>query len=1090
MKNVFLLLLLLISSTLFGQISTDPELANVSESFTLIFDATGTPLEDYQGELYAHTGVTLDETTNWQYVIESWGNNTTQPKFNKIDENLYSISIDPNIYEFYDVPSTENITGIDIVIRNDNATTQTTDLHINVYEQGFVIDLQSPTEGASYPVNQTFTIRGISNKTADLRLYINDVLSKQVEGQEIELNTSLSSTGHNTIKLEGVEGDETLSQEIQIYISPETVISPLPSGMNDGINITGNQVTFVLNAPTKTSVYLFGDFNDWTYETAYLMNRDGDRFWITLNDLDPDMEYAYQYNIDGSIQIADPHAYKVLDPENDKYISETTYPNLKAYPENAKGIVSVFQINKPTFSWDDSEFIRPSLENGIIYELLIRDFTEAGTYQAVIDKLDYLEDLGVTAIELLPVNEFEGNVSWGYNPSFFKALDKAYGTENDFKNLVNQAHQRGISIILDVVLNHSFGQSPLLAMYWDDSANRPAADNPWYNQESNFENTALQWGQDFDHESEHTTTFFKDVLSYWVEEFHIDGYRFDFTKGLSNTYHSLADDQWGSNYDAARISILKDYADYLWNSHGDDLGIIFEHLADNSEETELADYGIYLWANANHNWNQNTMGYSEDSSISWTDYKSKGWNTPNALNYMESHDEERLMYKTLQFGNSEGAYDVRELSKATQRHEAAHLIAQALRGPKMIWQFGELGYDISIDEGGRTSPKPVLWEYEQDPYRKHLYSTIATINKFKTTYADFNSENYEFNETGLQKSLIIQGQEFNIVILANFGMGTSTSQIAFPGSETYYDYFEGKHVQGGNQSISLKPGGYKLYTTQVLQDPLNDGSGDSDGDGVVDDLDQCPNTLIGTPVDGNGCPIVVLDPDNFTIETYGLTCPNEDNGQLLITTKTLNNYVAEINGMTYEFESDLELLNLAPGDYTITFTLDGDQNYEAVFTANIPDAEEISLDSSTQVFGDHTMSTINMQSGTAPYDIYINGRFVFDTYQEQIQVKASHGDKITVESAKPCEGEQEIFMPINPVSIYPNPVINFTKIALYHPDIQEVRAEIFNQLGQRVSSFLLSQEKPKELDFSSLAPGVYYVRFNDKRLKTQRFIKK
>jgi 1,4-alpha-glucan branching enzyme len=149
---------------------------------------------------------------------------------------------------------------------------------------------------------------------------------------------------------------------------------------------------------------------------------------------------------------------------------------------------------------------------------------------------------GITTIELMPINEFEGNDSWGYNPSFYKAVDKAYGSENDLKEFINACHERGISVLFDIVLNHSFGQSPLLSLYWDSVNNRPAEDNPWYNVQSNFENPDLQWGYDFNHESEDTRIFFNSVLDYWIEEFHFDGYRFDFTKGLSNTPHPQSTD--------------------------------------------------------------------------------------------------------------------------------------------------------------------------------------------------------------------------------------------------------------------------------------------------------------------------------------------------------------------------------------------------------------------------------------------------------------------------------------------------------------------------------------------------------------------
>ena len=112
--------------------------------------------------------------------------------------------------------------------------------------------------------------------------------------------------------------------------------------------------------------------------------------------------------------------------------------------------------------------------------LLVRDFTDERTFQAVIDRLDYLEELGINAIELMPVMEFEGNLSWGYNPAFMLAVDKFYGTETKLKQLIDEAHKRGMAIILDIVVNHAFGRSSLVRLNNDDLYGPPTAANVWF----------------------------------------------------------------------------------------------------------------------------------------------------------------------------------------------------------------------------------------------------------------------------------------------------------------------------------------------------------------------------------------------------------------------------------------------------------------------------------------------------------------------------------------------------------------------------------------------------------------------------------
>jgi 1,4-alpha-glucan branching enzyme len=201
-------------------------------------------------------------------------------------------------------------------------------------------------------------------------------------------------------------------------------------------------------------VILLGDFNNYKPMNEYVMKRDGDLFWTTVEGLQSGVEYGYQFLVDDTIKIGDPYATKILDPWNDKYISSATYPNLKPYPaEYTTDIVSVFDIDEVEYSWQVTDFERPDENMLAIYELIIRDFTTNGTIDAVTAKLDYFETLGINAIELMPIQEFDGNDSWGYNPCFYFATDKAYGTDEAYKRFIDECHKRGIAVIVDVVFN-------------------------------------------------------------------------------------------------------------------------------------------------------------------------------------------------------------------------------------------------------------------------------------------------------------------------------------------------------------------------------------------------------------------------------------------------------------------------------------------------------------------------------------------------------------------------------------------------------------------------------------------------------------
>ncbi len=234
-----------------------------------------------------------------------------------------------------------------------------------------------------------------------------------------------------------------------------------------------------------------------------------------------------------------------------------------------------------------------------MYELHFRDFTDEGTYKAATAKLDYLKELGITCIHVMPVSEFEGNDSWGYNPNYYFAADKAYGTPNDLKEFIDEAHQRGIAVVNDLVLNHAFYSNPNAMLYWDKDKNQPANDNPWFNPEhKGIYDNGGHWGADWNHGSEHTRQMVDDIINYWMNEFHFDGFRFDFTKGFTQKTPD-SNDPWASNYDACRIEILKRMANTVWTNTtgtGKNPYVIFEHLANDDEDRELGNAGILMWS--------------------------------------------------------------------------------------------------------------------------------------------------------------------------------------------------------------------------------------------------------------------------------------------------------------------------------------------------------------------------------------------------------------------------------------------------------------------------------------------------------------
>lgn len=826
LKVVLFSLVLTFPLLLKAQITTEPALPVATQKVTITFDSSKeSRLGYFTGDLYAHTGVGIEGKGNWQNVVgggDSWGKNDVQPKLTHKGNGIYELEITPDINAFYSVASGEKVVNMSFVFRSADQSKQTNDLFVDVYEEGLVVQITEPSSNSILPKNQPVNISAQSSMDADLRLYLNETILSQNSGKTISTTYSFSESDLYWLIAEATAGEETKRDSVQVFVREDVAEETLPEAYRKGINYpSDNSAVLVLYAPYKEFVFVLGDFNDWRPQNEYQMKKDGDHFWLEIPGLEKDKEYAFQYLIDGEIRVADPYTEKILDPWNDGYISDETYPELIAYPDGkTEGIVSVLHPGQDDYQWEVTDFQIPDKEKLVIYELLIRDFTEEHTFKAVREKLDYLEDLNINVLELMPVNEFEGNSSWGYNPSFYFAPDKYYGPRNELKKLIDECHKRGIAVVIDMVLNHSYGQSPFVQMYMDNWTITP--ENPWYNVESNFENPNLRWGYDFNHEADVVKELVDSVNSFWMTEYKVDGFRFDFTKGFSNT--PFGENSWGSEYDAARIANLKRMADEIWKRKEDAL-VIFEHLSDNTEEKELADYGILMWGNMHGSYREAGRGNTGASNLSWGVYNSRGWNEPNLITYAESHDEERIMVSLLQSGFIEGDYNIRQLPTALKRVELNSVFLLPLPGPKMIWQFGERGYDLSINrcEDGignncRLDPKPPRWEYLNDTDRTDLFQVMAQLNYLKQTYEEFTPESFDYKLGGQARWYRLSHSGNHVFAVGNFGATSTTANVTFPETGKWYNFFtqDSIEVETAAHSFSMQPGEYRLYSTRKL----------------------------------------------------------------------------------------------------------------------------------------------------------------------------------------------------------------------------------------------------------------------------------
>ena len=825
-------------------ITVEPAYPNADKACTIVFKpASDNPLYGYSGELYGHFGVVVDG--EWMYVPTEWGTTEEKTHFTKVADNHWEFRMEPSIREYFQSGETP-VTKIALIVRTGDGNTKSHD-------------------------SDQFC----------------SVLDEKYQGEE--------------------------------FVPDDLVTKKMPDGVKHGINYNADgSVTFVFYdkdtaGQSHKYCYIVGDWNEWTRKTEGAMYYDGSQgcWWITLDGFDADKEYRFQYRLGNSSGsdsfISDPYTEIVYDQWNDQYIQ-----GVPAFPDGAKQLVSAFQINRPAYNWQHSDFKVEDKNDLVIYEMLFRDFTTSQNIAGAMSQLDYIENLGVNAVQLMPIQEFDGNLSWGYNPNHYFALDKYYGTREEYKAFIDECHARGIAVIVDVVYNHATGSHPWAKLWW--AGDRTASNNPWFNEYAKHPYNVYH---DFNHENAMVKGHVKRSLEYLLTEYDVDGFRFDLTKGF--TQKDTGGDNgdvaaWG-RYDQSRVDILKGYADHIW-SVNDNAVVIFEHLSDWDEEKVLAQHGMQLWRNVNHEYRSAVSGGSGNFSNMYSNDPFGGY-----VGYMESHDEERICYgagadaSSITWGviglgddwNNDkvmsqdgvffsvknvtvtasdrfkirkagewndafnygagsanykltvgqgykmtngsgsqdmyvpaaGTYDIYfhldsetiwlmnagqrpadpstggsgasedALTVAMRRAGASAAFFLTVPGPKMIWQFGEIGYDYSIEYNDRTGEKPVVTdEYMAVPARKALYDTYAVLLKFRRENPRFFDKDASFTWTpsgDLKKiTCTVDGKSFHVV--GNFKKGQTTYTVP---SGSWTDYINGGTVSG---TITLKEGEFRLLT--------------------------------------------------------------------------------------------------------------------------------------------------------------------------------------------------------------------------------------------------------------------------------------
>ncbi len=764
MVKTYVMALLMVVASVLGvhaQVTTEPSpLQEDSQDVTIFFHADqgnkGLQGVGPETKVYAHTGVCLSNGGQWVNA-PSWGDNSPKYELQYVSTNLWKLYIG-DIREYYGITDPAvNVTKLAFVFRSADCKKEgkgegNTDIFVDVVDAGLQVALESNLPGTLVtPSTAKVTFKVGATKESDITLSINgEVIGEALSAKTLVQEYTFSGPGNYEVKAVAKAGDDK-AERVEMYCyASDSQQAGYPGGtpkMGPVKNSDGS-VTFCLGAPGKSSVILVGEWNGYQVSNEHVMNYtdvDGMRyFWVTVKGLDNDRMYGYYFLVDGSKKVGDPYARLVLDPWNDKYLATDVFPGLPQYPDDKiqNVPIAIYQGSINDYDWKVENFKGVDSSDLIIYELLFRDFTGTegkalgdGTVRGAIEKIPYLKKLGVNAIELLPIMEFNGNISWGYNPNFYFAPDKAYGTPDDYKEFIDICHQNGMAVILDMVFNQSDGLHPWYQMY-------QPGENPFYNLDAPHAYSVLNdWNQGYPMVQEQ----WADVLRYWMTEYKFDGFRFDLVKGLGdNDSYANSGDNATNSYNASRVARMRELQKVV-EEINPNAYFINENLAGSKEENEMAATGQLNWANINNAGCQFAMGYSSESDMNrFYAPKDGGRLWGSTVSYLESHDEQRLAYKQNQWGVAEIKGKL-EPSRARLGSAAAQMILAP--GAHMIWQFSEIGNSQNTknsDGGNNTDPKIVNWAQFEEAPCKGLYDSYCELIGIRNLNRELFAEDATF----------------------------------------------------------------------------------------------------------------------------------------------------------------------------------------------------------------------------------------------------------------------------------------------------------------------------------------------------------
>ena len=481
-------------------------------------------------------------------------------------------------------------------------------------------------------------------------------------------------------------------------------------------------------------------------------------YWVIDKHLEKGL-HQYQFVIDDNILICDPYAQQV------------EYENNNPVPK--AGI----EVGRDIYRWKYDDWRCPNLKDLVIYEMHIGDFSPQGTFRKVTERLDYLKKLGINAIEFMPLYESAVGDYWGYKPTYYFSPRRSFGSFWDIIEMIDYCHGNGIAVILDLVIAHTDHSHPFNIMY-------PYEQSPWYGSGLGEKN---QFGlPTFDYSKDPPNGFVRDIEAYWLKDFHVDGFRYDYLAGI------------GSKEGKGLPSMMN-----LVREIRPEAFLIGECLPENPDLVNNSGIGA-VWHTRSRLALTSLLVQTDIAPYSWTDFastvqafdpKTQDYNeSAFMINYIESYDDKRLMFMLRQSGFNE------EISFKKCRLAAA--ILTTLPGQPMLFAGQEIGESLPVNQ----NENKIDWNKLDLPKNKILNDYFSQLCRLRHSRSSLRNSNFKFTLIDSKNKLVVYQRASGadqVVVALNFSDNNQNIPIEFPSPGNWHE-FDSNRIFSVNKSTDCR----------------------------------------------------------------------------------------------------------------------------------------------------------------------------------------------------------------------------------------------------------------------------------------------